>query len=127
MLNRDADGLALRDQRAREALNLAVDRTALVREVFPGHARPLASVTPPTPLTAAHRAPDRLLPYPLAPGKAARLWREAGGQGCRPLRLVAPNALYAVNNHVDFTPYATTFELAATSVTEEHWSRRPGG
>lgn len=33
-------------------------------------------------------------------------------------------ALYAVNRHVDFEPYRTTFELAETSVGEEHWSRR---
>lgn len=40
------------------------------------------------------------------------------------LFLVAPQALYAVNNHVDFTPYRTTFEFAETEVDEEHWSRR---
>ncbi len=41
-------------------------------------------------------------------------------------RLVYPQALYAVNKHVDFVGYATAFELAETSVTEEHWSRRYG-
>ncbi len=40
------------------------------------------------------------------------------------LFLFAPHALYAVNNHVKFTPYRTTFELAQTKVTEEHWSRQ---
>ena len=40
--------------------------------------------------------------------------------------LVYPQALYAVNKHVDFVGYATAFELAETSVTEEHWSRRNG-
>lgn len=40
--------------------------------------------------------------------------------------LVAPQALYAVNRHVDFVGHAATFELAATEVTEEHWSRRNG-
>jgi peptide/nickel transport system substrate-binding protein len=40
--------------------------------------------------------------------------------------LVYPQALYAVNKHVDFVGFATTFELAETSVTEEHWSRRNG-
>ncbi len=40
------------------------------------------------------------------------------------LFLCAPQALYAVNRHVDFKPYRTTFELADTSVSEEHWSRR---
>ena len=40
------------------------------------------------------------------------------------LFLVAPQALYAVNKHVDFTPYRTTFELAECRVDEEHWSRQ---
>jgi peptide/nickel transport system substrate-binding protein len=38
--------------------------------------------------------------------------------------LCAPQALYAVNRHVKFVGYATTFELAETEVDEEHWSRR---
>ena len=40
------------------------------------------------------------------------------------LFLCAPQALYAVDRHVDFTPYRTSFELAETSVNEQHWSRR---
>ena len=40
--------------------------------------------------------------------------------------LCAPQALYAVNRHVDFVAHATTLELAETSVDEEHWSRRNG-
>lgn len=40
------------------------------------------------------------------------------------LFLCAPHALYAVNKQVDFTPYRTTFELAETKVSAEHWSRR---
>ena len=40
------------------------------------------------------------------------------------LFLCAPQALYAVNKHVDFTPYRTTFELAECRVGPEHWSRR---
>jgi peptide/nickel transport system substrate-binding protein len=40
--------------------------------------------------------------------------------------LVTPQALYAVNRHVDFVGHAATFELAATEVTGEHWSRRNG-
>ena len=43
------------------------------------------------------------------------------------LFLCAPQALYAVNRHVRFSPYRTTFELAETEVSEEHWSRRGGG
>lgn len=40
------------------------------------------------------------------------------------LFLCAPHALYAVNKHVDFTAYRTTFELAECKVSEQHWSRR---
>lgn len=40
--------------------------------------------------------------------------------------LCAPQALYAVNQHVNFVGHATTFELAETEVGEEHWSRRNG-
>jgi len=39
--------------------------------------------------------------------------------------LCAPQALYAVNNHVGFGPYKTTFEIAEVTVDEGHWSRRP--
>jgi peptide/nickel transport system substrate-binding protein len=42
------------------------------------------------------------------------------------LFLCAPNALYAVNRHVDFKAYRATFELADTEVSPEHWSRRKG-
>lgn len=40
------------------------------------------------------------------------------------LFLCAPQALYAVNKHVSFGPYRTTFELAETEVGEQHWSRK---
>lgn len=40
--------------------------------------------------------------------------------------LCAPQALYAVNNHVSFGPYKTTFEIAEVTVDEAHWSRQPG-
>jgi ABC-type transport system substrate-binding protein len=40
------------------------------------------------------------------------------------LFLCAPQALYAVNRHVDFKAYRATFELADTEVDTAHWSRR---
>jgi peptide/nickel transport system substrate-binding protein len=40
--------------------------------------------------------------------------------------LAFPQALYAVQKHFSFVGYATTFELAETEVTEEHWSHRNG-
>ena len=42
------------------------------------------------------------------------------------LFLCAPQALYAVNNHVEFGPYRTTFEVAEVTVDDDHWSRREG-
>ncbi|RBY76079.1 hypothetical protein DQ238_18095 [Geodermatophilus sp. TF02-6] len=43
------------------------------------------------------------------------------------LFVCAPQALYAVNEHVSFTPYKTTFELAEVTVDEQHWSVTGGG
>jgi peptide/nickel transport system substrate-binding protein len=43
------------------------------------------------------------------------------------LFLCAPQALYAVNEHVSFAPYKTTFELAEVTVDEQHWSVTGGG
>ena len=250
VINRDAEGLPLADRRARQALNLAVDRDRLVREAMHGHATPLAGLAPDAALEEGYR----LTPYPREAEHAAGLWREAGGATDanpeRPLRisapgnlegvaravgedvegalgvgvevtirtaedeprlrrrlaekglgqewdvfihehgaqllgsvvpelhrafvgatgefragpvipefeelfadlagrtspeeqgevshridrfvhdealalfLCAPRALYAVNRRVDFTPYRTSFELAETSVNEQHWSRR---
>jgi peptide/nickel transport system substrate-binding protein len=34
---------------------------------------------------------------------------------------------YAVNRDVNFVPYATSFELADTSVRSTHWSLRRSG
>ncbi len=92
IINRDADGLPLKDRRARQALNLAVNRDSLVREAMFGRARPLAGLTPPTAITALHRFPKRLTPYPHDAGRAAELWREAGGASSagRQLRIAAP-------------------------------------
>ncbi len=93
VINRDADGLPLRDRRARRALNLAVDRERLVREAMFGRARPLNGLTPPTLLTALHRFPDRLAAYPHDADCAAELWGATGGTGVRPLRIAAPDRL----------------------------------
>ncbi|WP_047866686.1 ABC transporter substrate-binding protein [Rubrobacter aplysinae] len=38
--------------------------------------------------------------------------------------LCCPQALVAVNNHVNFTGHAATLELAETDVDEAHWSRK---
>ena len=38
------------------------------------------------------------------------------------LFVCAPQALYAVNRHLEFTAYRTTFELPECRVSCEHWS-----
>lgn len=43
------------------------------------------------------------------------------------LFICAPQALYAVNENVAFSPYKTTFELAEVTVDEQHWSVTGGG
>ena len=96
IINRDAEGLPLADRRVRRALNLAVDREALVREAMCGRARPLAGLTPPTPLTLAQLFPDRLGPYPHDAARAATLWPAAGGAGSRPLRIATMEKLERV-------------------------------
>lgn len=89
VINRDARGLPLGDQRARLALNLAVDRKRIVREGMYGRATPLAGLTPPSAVTFLHR----LSPYAHDPEHAAQLWRAAGGTPNRPLHLAAPHEL----------------------------------
>jgi ABC-type transport system substrate-binding protein len=126
IINRDAEGLPLADRRVRRALNLAVDREALVREAMCGRARPLAGLTPPTPLTLAQLFPDRLGPYPHDAARAATLWPAAGGAGSRPLRIatmeeklervaraVAADLRAALGLDVEVTVYRGEEELRA--------------
>jgi ABC-type transport system substrate-binding protein len=61
------------------------------------------------------------------PGRARSLAEQIDRyvyEQAKALFLCAPNALYAVNRHVDFKAYRATFELADTEVGTEHWSRR---
>ena len=64
---------------------------------------------------------------PPAQAKAARTLDQYVYDEALALFLCAPHALYAVNRHVTFTPYRTTFELAECEVDKQHWSRRDGG
>jgi len=91
IINRNAEGLPLRDRRARLALNLAVDRDRIVREAMYGKADPLGGLTPPAAVTFLHRLP----PYPHQPVRACDLWEEAGGAGSRAIRISAPGRLEA--------------------------------
>ncbi|MDQ3607869.1 MAG: ABC transporter substrate-binding protein [Actinomycetota bacterium] len=100
VFDRDASDVPLHDRRARQAVNLAVDREGLVQETMHGHARPLAGLTPPTALTVAHRFPRRLRPYPHDPALAGRLWAAAGGAAGQTLRIAALEGLEAVAHRV---------------------------
>ena len=101
VIRRDAEGLPLHDVRARRALNLAVDRAALVRDVFGGRAQGLAGLTPPVGVTALHRAPGRLRPYPHDARRAEQYWLQAtGGAPTRTLRLAALGGEEAVAQQV---------------------------
>lgn len=96
VINRDAEGLPLADQRARLALNLAIDRDAVVREAMFGRASPLAGLIPPSAVTFLHR----LSPYRHDPDRAAKLWHEAGGTTGRSLRVAALGQCEQVSRQV---------------------------
>jgi peptide/nickel transport system substrate-binding protein len=89
MINRGAPDVPLADLRARQALNLAVDRDRLIREGFAGHASPLAGFTP----RFASGVPAGLTPYPHEPARARELLQAAGWPAGRPLRLAATSDL----------------------------------
>ena len=72
--NFDASRPPLSDERVREALNLAVDRQALVRYDLLGNGVPIATLS--LPGEPGHDA--ALRPYPYDPARARRLLAEAG-------------------------------------------------
>ena len=90
LVNRNA--APLDDVRARKALNLAVDRGRLIREVFSGYAHPVAAMAPPY----SWESPDNLEPYPHDPDEARRLLQEAGWPQGRALRLATTGDVEAV-------------------------------
>ncbi len=96
VVDRHAEGLPFADRRARQALNLAVDRVAVVREALFGRAVPLAGLSPASASSLLHR----LSPYPHDPARAAKLWEEAGGGRTRPLRIAAWGAMEPVARRV---------------------------
>ena len=134
VINRDAEGVPLGNKRARQALNLAIDRDRLVREAMFGRAAPLAGLTPPTAITFLHRFPNRLSPYRHDPGLAALFWREAGDDSYsgRPLcvaalgdkleraaRRVAADLRGALDVDVEVTVYRGEGELQARRLLAE--------
>jgi len=72
------------DLRVRRAVAHAIDREAIIRHLWAGHARPAAGILPPD-HWAGHRAPS---PPAHDPDAARRLLREAGYGPARPARMV---------------------------------------
>ncbi len=82
----------LGDRRVRQALNYAIDKTALSRGLFGGQVQPLNGQL----LTPAYFGYDpALAPYPYDPARARRLLAEAGVHGDQPIELQVPT---------DYTP-----------------------
>lgn len=78
----------LKDERVRRAVNLAIDKRAIVRDVLQGVADiPAGPISPA--FGAAHDG--ALQPYPHDPEKARALLREAGAEGAR-LSLLVPES-----------------------------------
>ncbi|MDQ3947052.1 MAG: ABC transporter substrate-binding protein [Actinomycetota bacterium] len=92
IINRGADDVPLEDLRARQALNLGVDRDRLIRDGFAGYAHPLAGLAPPY----AAALPEGQQPYPHDPEQARHLLSQAGWPSGRALRLAAPAELEGI-------------------------------
>ena len=92
IVNRYASDVPLRDVRARQALNLAVDVSKVIAEGLAGYATPLAALTPPW----CSGFPGGQQPYPYDAGQARSLMRAAGWPQGRPLRLATPGALAGI-------------------------------
>jgi ABC-type transport system substrate-binding protein len=95
VFNRDAEGSPLRDKRARQALNFAINRKTLVADALLGFGSPLAGLTPPDAVTFLHR----LSPYDHDAATARKLWAESGAEGYR-LRIATTRKLDRVANAV---------------------------
>ena len=70
---------AFSDVRFRKALNLAIDKEAIMKHLFAGMAKPIATY-PGSSVTAIGCDP-KLKPYPYDPQEARRLIKEGGWEG----------------------------------------------
>ena len=89
MFNMRKTGSPWRDAQLRQAVNMAINRTDLIRYAAKGNGVIVPALVP------AHGFgydPD-LAPYPFDPNKASRLQQEAGYPDGMPLALIAPQAL----------------------------------
>jgi peptide/nickel transport system substrate-binding protein len=75
-LNFNVQDAALRDQRVRQAIALAIDRPAIIAALWRGHARLASTLLPPGHWAAASDA--ELAQYPHDPARAAALLQAAG-------------------------------------------------
>jgi dipeptide transport system substrate-binding protein len=65
------------DKRVRQALNMAIDKAAIVKAVYQGQGEPAKNPIPPT----IWSYDDSIQPYPYDPAKAKALLKEAGVDG----------------------------------------------
>jgi ABC-type transport system substrate-binding protein len=82
----ESSGAPLGDKRARQALNLAVDKERLVAEGLGGYANPLCALTP----SWCGGYPAEAKPYDQDAERARSLMSDAGWPEGRPLAIAAP-------------------------------------
>jgi peptide/nickel transport system substrate-binding protein len=109
----------LRDPRVREALMMAIDRDALVRDVLGGDATRADALVPPS--TWAFEAADPK-PVPYDPEKAAKLLKDAGWTTKKNGKLVAPKAKDAYSMELVSVPADANPRMAAVATAvQEAW------
>lgn len=86
----------LKNQKVRQALNLAVDKDGLVKNILLGFAEPIPSMVG----AMYFGYNERLKPYPFDPDRARQLLREAGYADGFALTLHAPNGRYLKDKDV---------------------------
>jgi peptide/nickel transport system substrate-binding protein len=79
----------LADPRVGQALNLAVNREAIIKQVYLGYGRPIASLD-----TSTATIDPNLKPYPYDPNKAKQLLTDAGYDFSSVLEIVQPVGRY---------------------------------
>jgi peptide/nickel transport system substrate-binding protein len=79
MPNMTWESPAFSDLRFRKALNLAIDKEAIIKHIFAGRARPTTSF-PGATIFGVKNVPT-LKPYPYSPDEAKRLIKDAGFEG----------------------------------------------
>lgn len=94
LINRNAEHLG--DVRVRKALNLAVDQTKLIDEVFAGYGHPIVAMAPPY----SNGAPDDREPYGHDPEQAKQMLHDAGWPPDRALRLASTSDVQSAAHHV---------------------------